>query len=763
MDIWRWVNEVQNELVESGRARLAELIERIPTAAVNHHHAELDAAVPEALALAREAKNPWLEVFVRHWNLQSRILHRHEVSDFLPEAVRLIEYANRDETRECPQSVCVTQDLAGCYAKLDGPGYAQERLDVARETLSRIDARWPCFTCISSEYALGLVDRGEVDEALAFLDKQAGELATVGRGEAARHLASARIEAYFAQGKLDEALREATRARARSTDDNDRDSHALDCAAAMARLGDHEGALEALLPFEKVLPTHSLYTRWSEAVLALGLAGALPNDHRLDGQLFELGDRLRRNGVARLFIELEQRRASLALARKQVETAAECAVAIRAALPRLRAPLGADRALDALEQAIAAAREGAPAAETPASIEAMIEALSDDPERDLALIRAMEQRFPDDERLVILEASALRARRRGDAADERLRAFLAENPWAYGVLMNLGRALLERGQGPEVRALAAATLDQDPPSEVAAGAHYLMALAYRQEGERTRARLHLERLLTLQSGNVTAELLLATLDREEGKLADALNRLDRVIEENPTPGHPDWDRMVVATLLGRWDRVRESARRVGMKIDGEGPIDEPWSLCRIEYIEADGARTTHHALRTGPVSARVIEVARPRAPQHYGDELVFDAQAKNAPPKEGEEQGHTYLFSLIQVRKEGGYRSFLVDGVHPGDEALKALREQIAAAGGVLSVRSDEAYQLVDGEDESTHTGLFAYLAWPAARTSQEAHALLAEAVAAYPHPLVWPGLVQELGLEEEMAHQAELIERYGL
>jgi hypothetical protein len=81
----------------------------------------------------------------------------------------------------------------------------------------------------------------------------------------------------------------------------------------------------------------------------------------------------------------------------------------------------------------------------------------------------------------------------------------------------------------------------------------------------------------------------------------------------------------------------------------------------------------------------------------------------------------------------------------------------------VLSVRSDEAYQLVDGEDESTHTGLFAYLAWPAARTSQEAHALLAEAAAAYPHPLVWPGLVQELGLEEEMARQAELIERYGL
>lgn len=221
--------------------------------------------------------------------------------------------------------------------------------------------------------------------------------------------------------------------------------------------------------------------------------------------------------------------------------------------------------------------------------------------------------------------------------------------------------------------------------------------------------------------------------------------------------------MVVATLLGRWDKVRESARRVGMKLDGEGPIDEPWSLCRIEIEEADGAKTIHHAIRTGPVSARIIEVARPRDPQHYADELVFDAQAKNAPPKEGEEQGHTYLFASLQTRKEGRYRSFLVDGVHPGDEALKALREAVAALGGVLSVRSDEAYQLDDPETEGKVPGLFAFLAWPPDRAVLEAHELLARMAEPWPGPLVWPGIVQELGLEEEMARQAELIERYGL
>jgi tetratricopeptide (TPR) repeat protein len=765
MDIWRWVNELQDELVDNGRARLAELIDAIPNAVVNHHHVELDAAVPEALALAREAKNPWLEVFIRHWNLQSRVLHRHEVSAFLPEAVRLIEFASREETRECPQSVCVTQDLAGCYTKLDGPGYAQERLDVAHETLSRIDARWPCFTCISSEVALALVDRGETDEALAFLDRQAAELDSVGRGAQAKHLSSARIEAYFAQQRFEDALQLARREKARSSDENDRESHGLDCASALAQLGRNEEALDELLPFERVLPTHSLYARWSEAVHALAIAGAIPNDHRLDGQLFELAESLRENGVARTYLELQHRRASLALARKRLETAEECARSIRAGLPRLRAPLGADRALEALEQAIEAQRATAPPLEAPASVEALIAALSEDPERDLALIHATAKRFPDDERVVILEASAQRFRRHHAEADARLRSYLADNPWAYGCLMNLGRSLLDRRQPAEVRTLAAATLDQDPPSEVAAGAQYLIALAYRQEGENARARLHLERLLSLQPGAVVAELLLAAIDREEGKLDSALARLDRIIEDDPTPGHADWDRMVVATLLGRWDKVRASAARVGIKLEGEGPIDEPWSLCRIEIPEADGQRTIHHAIRTGPVSARIIEVAKPRDPQHYGDEIVFDAQPRNAPPKEGEEQGHTFLFPLLAVRKEGGYRAFLVDGAHPGDEALAALRDEIAAAGGVLSVRSDETYTIEDseGEEETKLPGLFAYLAWPPARPLLEAHELLRRRASGYALPLVWPGLAQELGLEDEMAEQALTIDRYGL
>ncbi len=153
MDIWKWVEEVQDELVHQGHHRMAHLMRVLPSYTVNENHAQLDALVPEALALARAVKNPWIEIFVRHWNLQSRVAHRHEVSGMLPEAVSLVEFAHRDDSRDCPQSICVVQNLTNCYDQMDGPGYVEERLAVAKETLAKIDATWPCFSCISSEYA----------------------------------------------------------------------------------------------------------------------------------------------------------------------------------------------------------------------------------------------------------------------------------------------------------------------------------------------------------------------------------------------------------------------------------------------------------------------------------------------------------------------------------------------------------------------------------------------------------------------------------
>jgi tetratricopeptide (TPR) repeat protein len=771
MDIWRWVNELHDDLEKNGRSRLADLISVIPSHVVNHKHAQLDAIIPEALALCREAKSPWLEVFVRHWNLQSRILHRHEVRAFLPEAVRLIEFASRDETRECPQSVCVTQDIAGCYAKIDGPGYVPERLSVAGETLARIDARWPCFTCIASEYALALIDRGDAALALAFLDDRAQELSIAGRARAVHHLSGARIEAWFRLGHLEEALAAARAAKENALDENDRIGHALDCALALARLGRREEALAELPSFDRVLPTPSLYERWSQAASALALDAAIENDFKLDAQLFEMQARLHKQGVIRMAADIIERRARLALARGRLATADECTVELDALLPELRAPREVAEARQALLRDLAEARVKTPPREPagealdlfPGTPEAVLRRLDRDPEQDLALLREARERFPDDERLLLVEASALRARRRSERAEATLRAFLAEHPDAESCLITLGEMLLERRDPGAARDLAEAALQRGPGAEIEASAHWLIALSHQLEGAPGKARPHLERVLSRRPDSADIELVLASLDREAGELEAALERLDRLVKEHPAPGNHDWERMVVATLLERWDKVRESARRVGMKIEGEGPIDEAWTLCQIEFVEPDGALSIPYALRTGPVTARIIEVARPRTPQHYGDEVVFKASPRNPPPAPGEEAAHTYIYPVIQVRRPGGYEAFLIDGVHPGEAALAELKGALEAQGCALSVQSDASYEIRAPEGGSPLLGLFAYLAVPPERPLIEVHALLEARARGYAHPLIWPSLAQALDLVDELARHAEIIDRYEL
>jgi hypothetical protein len=63
----------------------------------------------------------------------------------LGEAVALFERAHREDTLECPQSICVTQDLAACYGNIDGPGWVPERIEVCDETLGRIDPELGLF------------------------------------------------------------------------------------------------------------------------------------------------------------------------------------------------------------------------------------------------------------------------------------------------------------------------------------------------------------------------------------------------------------------------------------------------------------------------------------------------------------------------------------------------------------------------------------------------------------------------------------------
>ncbi|HEC85721.1 MAG: hypothetical protein DRR19_15070 [Candidatus Parabeggiatoa sp. nov. 1] len=345
MDIWKWVSETQAELTHQGHHRLVHLMEMLSYSTVTENHVQVDALVPEALALARSIKNHWIEVFIRHWHLQSRVLSRYDVTDMLPEAVSLLEFAHRDETRGCPQSICAVQDLTNCCGVADGPGYVEERLAIAKETLAKIDVTWPCFICISDEYASALVDGKRYEEALTFLKQQAQALLLANQYEAHLELRDSEIKALIRLQRYEEAYAINQLAYKRDENKSDILRTAIVDACITAYIGRYEEGKQALPDFATIAPTPSYYLNWAEAAKLLAEAGVIPNDCHLDAQFQQMSDKLSHNGVVREAFTIALWQAELALKREQSKTATGCCERAEALIPRLRKPLDAPQLL----------------------------------------------------------------------------------------------------------------------------------------------------------------------------------------------------------------------------------------------------------------------------------------------------------------------------------------------------------------------------------------------------------------------------------
>ena len=130
MDVWAWVNDRIDELNDNGNERLAAIMEEVPTAATDNRHDAVEALVPEGIALANSINDAWIGVYLRHWLLQSRILHRHDVSTGMQIAIDALDLAHDDKTRDCPQSVCTVQDVCSAWGIVDGD--AEERVHAAQ-------------------------------------------------------------------------------------------------------------------------------------------------------------------------------------------------------------------------------------------------------------------------------------------------------------------------------------------------------------------------------------------------------------------------------------------------------------------------------------------------------------------------------------------------------------------------------------------------------------------------------------------------------
>lgn len=757
MNIWAWVRSAKRELRESGNPRLAELMDKLPTAVCDNEHARADAIYPEALALARQAKHTWAEVFVRHWNLQGRILHRHDVGEWTGEAVDLLDFANRDDTRDCPQSICVTQDVVNAYSKVDGPGFAEERLAATTETLDRIDAKWPCWVCISAEKCSALRDAGRPEEALAFVEAQTEAMVKAGTERALTALAEDRADCLVALGRYQEALDLMESGLGPAMDRNDEQERAIDRARVLVKLGRFDEARESFPPFKEVLATPGLYRNWCEAIVELARAGQIVNDWQLDARLEQLTTKLVDQGVRRDAIDLLFDRADLALRRKMPHVARELIERAEGLFD------GLNRLLDVRGTAVALRGRlnvADPLEFTlPDSPEEV--ALAGDPERDTPMLEAALQRWPDAGRLVSMLAEAHRVRRRTDAGERLLQSWLGENEDAQ-LLVQLGHTLLEAGAFEAVIQLAEDQLAKGPADQVVAQCHWLIARAKR-DTDPAACRAHLEEVVARSPEATHVQMWLAEIERDAGDWAQALARLNGVCAREPEAGSYDWDRLIVATLLEDWAAARDSAQRIGYVLDedDEGPIVLPGILCRLQFERPDGEAQVLFARRTGPVAADVIQI-RPEPPCRYLDRVVFDATPLNDPPAEGDER-HTWLYKVVHVVEPGGYTIHPLDGIHPGDAAVAQLREGLEAIGCDTQVFSGQAYQLQHPESGEATLGLYMMCARPGALTPAALDQALADLTQGWPTELTWLSVAEAAGNEVRIAAQRKIQERWGM
>lgn len=762
MDLWAWVNETSHALREKGDHRLADLVDAFPNLVLDLRHEEVDAAYPEALALARAAKSAWLEVFFRHWYLQSKVFLRMGASSALSEAVEALELAHRDEAKDCPQSVCVTQDLARCYGNLDGPGYVAERLAVADEALARIDPQWPCFSCISIERAGALLDQGSPGIALAYVERQRALLKEAGV-EASLDFVKVHAEALVRGGRPQEALDLLSSVEANDPSESVRLNLELRRAWALASLGRFEEARERLPPMDAVLRTPDLAPAWLAALEVLIAAGEASNDARLHRGLIQLERRLVSGGAWRPAFDLARARARWAVGRGRPASAAHALAAMREALSHLKARGEAEADVERAAKELAAVQAQRPPAPAPGSPEEALEGASDDPEEALARLAPALGAWPADERIRCAAAQQLWALGHFEEAEACLRQGLegaaADAPRVAEDLFSL---LSSTGRHDEARALAEAELQRAQTVPMRALARKLLAREASRRSEPALAVEHLRQAVALAPDKDLVALL-AQREREAGELESALRRLEEAVAKWPEPGDHDWERVLVATLLERWPEARASAKRLGFELEGEGPIDCVVGHCRVELAEDEGEPEILFCERTGPVTARVLSIAGPDKPQHAGDELVFVPIRIDEPPEEDSgEPPLPPIFRALKLTRPGGFRVFALEGVSPGEALVEELRQALAEAGARMVVYSDESYRL-EHPAHGELVGFYARVAVPPQAPLPPIGALLESKCAGFAHPLAWPRLLELLGNTAAAHAQREEVAAYGV
>ncbi len=752
MDIWAWVRDKKRQLHEGGQRRLATIMEDLPTAVCDMRHEQAEAMVPEGLALARDIEDAWVEIFLRHWLMQSRVLHRYQGRDNLERCVSLLEFSHREGNKECPQSLCVVQDFANCYGVTDGPGYSAQRLAVTAEALERIDPSWPCFECISIEHSSALQDAGKLEEAVRFIDRQleAATAADVHRSHDKMHKTKAHCLVQLGRGEDALALLRAS-PPTEASGESGAVGYRVSLAEALVAVGQTDEAKDTLPALGDLDDSDG--RDWLDVIEQLVAADAVHNDADLGRRAASVVQTYERNGALWATAETALMAARLAAARERHAQAQAFLQMGEHAHGELKAPHRLDAALERTRSQLA---KGTPVSLDPDIVEPSAltqDRLPEEADAALEVVCAARVQWPDDERLATLQGRILAVLGLTSSARRHLESFVAAHPDAKDAVRNLGNVLRDAGEHDALEAL----VRRHYASSDSVG-RWLLATSHERAGRLALAVEGFRDVLHADPQADPARVRLCEIAIQQRRWAEALE-LANELTERLEPGSHDWDRIVAATALGQWDLVRASAIRLGMKLEpGEDPIDGNWGEARIRSAQHKDLWAT----RTGPVTARIETISGPEAErEREGDLVLFDP----APLARQEQEERTlFTYGELEVLEQGGRRSFAIDAVHPGDEALRELVDALEDFDLRLQRRSGEGYRLMqpDGEDVP---GVYLFASVPCRVDFAAVHSRLVEAVTSWPGPTVWLELLEALGEPhaEELKRQRALAEAAGM
>ncbi|MEV7598014.1 hypothetical protein AB0O91_11605 [Kitasatospora sp. NPDC089797] len=782
-DIWAWVRDTHQQLHESGHVRLAEAIYELPEHATEGRNEQLDAAYPEAVASARALGLPWVEVYLRHWRMQNLLNKRQQGESVMPEVVDLLEFAHREETAGCPQSVCVVQDFAICHARVDGPGYVQERLEVVGETLDRIEPGRACFDCLSREYSDALEDDDRAADALAHLDTAAARMQAAGQPVSLR-FHRARAGTLHLLGRHEEVLalldtsERTARARNEDLDESDRRWGALLRARALASLGRTAEALE-LLPARAEAERHAdLREAWTRTVELLVAAGALENDAELGAAVARWVGYLDGTGSHRPCVDLLLAAGRLALARGARTVALTLAATGERKLTRLRRTEGVAGEVAALR----AAAEALPVPGLPVPPGALAAHLAEAEvpvETAADLLSAALDGYRGEPagatELAVLLANVLGGLGHARAAADLLWQRLEADPGSQALVGTLGQALIEAGDAEGVRRLAD-RLAATSPSD----GHWIRARWAAAEGRWAEVLEQCGAILALEANRINTRRLAATAATELGDHATAQRLYQELLEHalpaeeageeerHRTVQEPDlWHLITAASANRDWAVVRSTGALIGIEFDEpEGPVDEEWQLITVRATRANGSPVDLPAVRTGPATARILPVLGPDLTFNHGDVVVFAPALLERPPAEDateqERAAWRPAFAPLTLLDPAGYTTYWIDGAWPGDETWSGFRDALREAGYALWTYSGEQYRVTDPAEEGEDlAGIYAALGVPPTASARTADALLQRLTADWTHPLAWLDLAE--AAEADLDPHREVVERYGL